>query len=328
MNKTEKNRIESALEFIDSANNYFDSGRVAAGRDRINQAENTLVLILNGKKSPAVQGNKEHQRLFMIPVPQNIDIPLTQKELPVQKVITGDQQTDAYLWIVEVIKTNDPFYLSIAEEALSKLTITPKQAQENYSAYLSRNGAHALQIAFGSIGLDNPHELIEAAKLANIKAMEVLRVFGSFEAALEYTPAERLMRAEEIIALYEHGCLTEEELAEGVVRGQRVWEIDEQRREASQGFKDLLPDPETLSDVIHELEYWNWLYRARSIALKELYNDYPPDDYMISDREDYLAKKLEIIKPVDRKEAKQVLEWILENERFNEDNDNILLNLI
>jgi hypothetical protein len=36
------------------------------------------------------------------------------KPLPLQKVITGHKQTDAYLWVLEVIQLNEPAHLAAA----------------------------------------------------------------------------------------------------------------------------------------------------------------------------------------------------------------------
>ncbi len=110
--------------------------------------------------------NPEHKALFTIPEPSYGTAVATTKPLPPQRVITGHKQTDAYLWVLEVIRTNEPAHLPAAEEALAKLKITPKQAQERYSQYLMKSGVAPFQIAFGTISMDNPAGAIKAAKSA------------------------------------------------------------------------------------------------------------------------------------------------------------------
>lgn len=72
--------------------------------------------------------NPAHKALFTIPEATHSTVVATTKPLPPQQVITGHKQTDAYLWVLEVIQTNEPAHLPAAEEALSKLKITPKDA--------------------------------------------------------------------------------------------------------------------------------------------------------------------------------------------------------
>lgn len=49
-----------------------------------------------------------------------------------------------------------------------KIKISPKEAQERYSRYLLANGGDPFQIAFGTIGMDNPAQAIRIAR-ENIK---------------------------------------------------------------------------------------------------------------------------------------------------------------
>lgn len=46
-------------------------------------------------------------------------------------------------------------------------------------------------------------------------------------------------------------------------------EIDDQRRAYVDGYRDVLPEPHTLSDVVREFVYWDWLYSVRHTATKE-----------------------------------------------------------
>lgn len=65
--------------------------------------------------------------------------------------------------------------------------------------------------------------------------------------------------------------MTEEEASSGSISGaDRYFEVEDARKAAHDGFCDVLPDPHTLSDVVREFEYWNWLYHMRHTASKEL----------------------------------------------------------
>ncbi|EPT2213273.1 helix-turn-helix domain-containing protein, partial [Escherichia coli] len=93
--------------------------------------------------------NNEHKALFTIPTATYSSAIANIKPLPEQRRITGHKQTDAYLWVLEVIRLNEPAHLDAAEAALVKIKISPKEAQERYSRYLLANGGDPFQVAFG-----------------------------------------------------------------------------------------------------------------------------------------------------------------------------------
>ncbi|MDX6916529.1 helix-turn-helix domain-containing protein [Pectobacterium carotovorum] len=277
--------------------------------------------------------NQEHKTLFTIPSQSHGTEMATTKPLPPQRAITGHKQTDAYLWVLEVIKLNEPAHLPAAEEALKKLKITPKDAQRHYSDYLIKSGADPMQAALGTFLMDNPQGYINRARQGISKASEVRAVFGDYETALEDTEAEKRMLSGEMADVYST-CWgwTEKEIKDKCMYGKRVFEVAEQRYAMSKGFRGQLPEPETLSDVVREFQYWGWLYWMRDSAAKELGYEYGDSDRdHIGDREDYLRERLATIKPVSRCEAVDVCRWVLENESLNdlgEKTDNIILNLV
>ncbi|MDE9553337.1 helix-turn-helix domain-containing protein [Xenorhabdus bovienii] len=277
--------------------------------------------------------NTAHKTLFTIPEPRYSTALATVKPLPVQRTITGNKQVDAYLWVLEVIKTNEPAHLEAAEEGLKKLKITPKAAQQKYSDYLMKSGAHPFQIAFGTMSMDNPQGYINSAKEQIKKASQVRAAFASYEATLELTEPEKLMLVGELADIYEPFYYwNETEQAEGCMHGDRICETDKLRQERAKGFAEQLPEPHTLSDVVREFLYWDWLYQMRNVAAKELdpggYGD--SDRYYIYDRQDYLEGKLATIQAVNRQEAIDVCKWVLEEERFHDRElaDRIILNLV
>ncbi|KMW73327.1 hypothetical protein TI10_09605 [Photorhabdus luminescens subsp. luminescens] len=278
--------------------------------------------------------NLKHKTLFAIPEPSYSTALATVKPLPVQRKITGNKQVDAYLWVLEVIKTNESAHLDAAEEALKKLKITPKEAQKKYSDYLMKSGVHAFQIAFGTISMDNPQGYIDRAKEQIKEAVKVRASFASYEAALELTEPEKLMLVGELAEIYEPFYYwNEKEQAEGCMYGDRVNETDKLRKATAKGFTEQLPEPHTLSDVIREFLYWDWLYQMRNVAAKEL----DPGGYGIDernyiyDREDYLEGRLAVIPAMNRQEAIDVCKWVLSEERFHDRSeltDKIILNLV
>ncbi|MDN0102992.1 hypothetical protein [Yersinia bercovieri] len=285
------------------------------------------------KRSGLFADNPEHTAMFTIPEKQYSTALIVPKLLPVQRRITGDRQTDAYLWVLEVINTGEPGHIAAAEEALHKLTISPKDARDNYTRYLEANGA-GWTASFSTMMMGDPQHYIDRARTQFTRAAEVRGTFGSYEAALEPTKAEQLM---EMVCgdIYDNDFgWTPKEKKKGCIEGKRVTEVWDLRAQASKGFAGVLPEPHTLSDVVREFQYWQWLYTVRNAACKEMDpGGYGYDcDGPISDRETYLDKKLEIIRPRHQREALDVLKWYLQSERHQSfsgsDNDAVYLNLI
>lgn len=277
--------------------------------------------------------NNEHKALFSIPTAAHSSALANIKPLPEQRRITGHKQTDAYLWVLEVIRLNEPAHLDAAEAALEKIKISPKEAEERYSRYLLANGGDPFQVAFGTIGVDNPARAIENARKNIRKAADVRATFGSYEVAMEDVEAERIIKSSaKFIDDYDWGW-TPEELEAGHIGCGRMFEIEDQRRVMVDGYRDVLPEPHTLSDVVREFIYWDWLYQVRHTAGRELGYEYGYSEHhkSVYDRERYLEKLLATIKPVTRAEAVEVCSWFLASgkDEYMEDNGAaVILNLV
>ncbi|EHO5189040.1 helix-turn-helix domain-containing protein [Salmonella enterica] len=277
--------------------------------------------------------NNEHKALFSIPTAAHSSALANIKPLPEQRRITGHKQTDAYLWVLEVIRLNEPAHLDAAEAALEKIKISPKEAEERYSRYLLANGGDPFQVAFGTIGMDNPARAIENARKNIKKAADVRATFGSYEVAMEDVEAERIIKSfAKFIDDYDWGW-TPEELEAGHIGCGRMFEIEDQRRVMVDGYRDVLPEPHTLSDVVREFIYWDWLYQVRHTAGRELGYEYGYSEHhkSVYDRERYLEKLLATIKPVTRAEAVEVCSWFLASgkDEYMEDNGAaVILNLV
>ncbi|ECU9652123.1 helix-turn-helix domain-containing protein [Salmonella enterica] len=277
--------------------------------------------------------NNEHKALFSIPTAAHSSALANIKPLPEQRRITGHKQTDAYLWVLEVIRLNEPAHLDAAEAALEKIKISPKEAEERYSRYLLANGGDPFQVAFGTIGMDNPARAIENARKNIRKAADVRATFGSYEVAMEDVEAERIIKSSaKFIDDYDWGW-TPEELEAGHIGCGRMFEIEDQRRVMVDGYRDVLPEPHTLSDVVREFIYWDWIYQVRHTAGRELGYEYGYSEHhkSVYDRERYLEKLLATIKPVTRAEAVEVCSWFLASgkDEYMEDNGAaVILNLV
>ncbi|EJN3622242.1 helix-turn-helix domain-containing protein [Escherichia coli] len=277
--------------------------------------------------------NQIHKTLFTIPAAAHSSVPANIKPLPEQRRITGHKQTDAYLWVMQVIRLNDAAHLDAAEAALAKLTITPEEASDRYACYLAANGAHPIQVAFSSVGMSDPLEAIRRARENIKKADNVRAVFGNYESAMEEVEAERIIRSSErFIDDYCWGWTAAEKKA-GSIDGNRMNEIDASRREYVNGYSDVLPAPHTLSDVVREFIYWDWLYEMRDTACRESGDEYGYSEHhsSVSDRELWLEKLLSTIKPVTRNEAVEVCRWFLgsgKTEYMKDDGAEVILNLV
>lgn len=283
------------------------------------------------KRSGLFDDNPAHAALFTIPEPVRSCELATVKPLPQQRVVTGHKQTDAYLWVLEVIRLNEPAHLAAAEEALQKLTIKPKDAEKRYRDWLVLNGTDLLNVAFSTLFMDNPQHFRSRARSNIDSASQVRAHYGSYDAAMEPVAAELLIDQSALLVGDCYG-MTEEESAEGAIYGiDRHLEVEDARMVAQDGFSDVLPDPHTLSDVVREFEYWDWLYRMRNTASKELGDQYGADQRQeVSDREDWLDGRLATIRPRHQREAVDVLKWLLQSERHEgrDEMDTILLNLV
>lgn len=277
--------------------------------------------------------NIEHKALFTIPTAENSTTLANIKQLPAHLKITGHKQTDAYLWVLEVIRLNEPAHLDAAEEALQKLTIKPKDAEKRYRDWLMMNGADPFQVAFGTIGMDNPANAIKTARENIKKAADVRATFGNYETAMEDVEAERVIKSStRFIDDYYWGWTAAEKKARRI-DGSRSNELDEKRRAWVAGYRDVLPEPHTLSDVAREFVYWDWLYGVRQIAGKELGDEFGYSEHhqSVYDRERYLEELLSTIRPVTRAEAVEVCRWFLESgkgEYLKDDGAAVILNLV
>lgn len=228
-----------------------------------------------------------HAELFTIPVGQPSKA-LVAVPLPVAGRVTGDTELDVVLWLGAVCaSTTDHAVLDRVAEAAAKLKSTPKELENRYCQYLLRQpGANTLSVAFASIGIGDvaykaksAHKRIEEYRLA-------LSVFPSFWAAMEPTPAEQMV-------------LTTIRLPEARDRFGRL-----EKEALSEAFTYSV-NPASLTEVVLEIQYWDWLYQMRrSLLNTEKATSYTPDwSQEVCDRQEFVKSLLYKLPPRDLSEA-------------------------
>lgn len=236
-------------------------------------------------------GNPEHQRLFAITSLQTS----VSRELSVASILpeaeraTGDTQVDAMLWLARVCKTaTDTATLDKAVAAAKKIRTKPETLKDRYSKWLLAQGAATIQVAFAAMSLGDIDAKAGYARERIAINAEGVSIFGSFEAAMQPTVAEAMIL--ETAGPTPPGYAYEwpaEAFAEVFARSCNPW---------------------TLSDVLAEKAYFEWLHRVR----KAMFATARPDDYMDDDeapieaRRYWMQQLLTEIEPVDDAERTMV----------------------
>ena len=101
-----------------------------------------------------MQDNQAFRALFTLPpIQPSSSTALSVPEMPEPKVVTGDKEIDAVLWLQECVRTGHPALIETAMEAAKRITTPMKTIGDRYAQYLMRqtkgNGFFA---ALGSMG--------------------------------------------------------------------------------------------------------------------------------------------------------------------------------
>ena len=217
---------------------------------------------------------------------------------------------DAMLWLRQVVQSGDAGLIAKAMQAAERIKTKPDELEKRYGDFLMRqSGGNTMQAVFGSIGFANLKGLAERVLDKQQRRTEALARFGSMDGVFATLAQEKFCI--DVLALVP------------VATG--VWgSIDQAQANAAFGqHPDMVPH--TLADCLHELEYWDTLYRLRhgwDNAGDEL-----PEVYA---RRCYLDSHcLSTIRPKSRDEAKAVLRFMAENEMFNRsETDAVLEHLV
>ena len=258
-------------------------------------------------RSGAFRDNEAHRAMFSLPPMKDSaeTLPVV-PQLPPQKRVTGDKEVDAVLWLREVIGTGQAALIDKAMEGAKKIKTPLDNLERRYRDWLTANHPGNLFAALSSFDFANLEGLATKSIQKAARQHEARSRFG--DDLFAETPAESFC----ITAL--HGLKANDIgfFSDGNV-DQRFTEHPE-----------LLPN--TLTDCLWEISYWDDLYRLRnSVGGCEG----PPEAYA---RRCFAFRMLGRIRPRSKDEALTVLRWMLEDKQNNmghdDESDTVLLNLI
>lgn len=254
-------------------------------------------------RSGLFSDNPRHRAMFTLPARESSGeaLPAT-PDLPPQQVVTGDREIDALLWLRQVIETGDPGRIEQAKLAAGKITTQLKELEKRYGKWLADKSGHPFA-GIGSIGFADLDGLAKRAIERRANETEAIERFG--DALWSDTQAEAF-------------CL---ETLRGLEMEQFGYPAD-QVAQRFKAFPELMPH--TLSDCLHELAYWNELYRLRHACDRHYENHQE-----VLSRDQFVFTMLAELRPRSRDEARAALRYLMASQREDSDEaDGILNNLI
>lgn len=256
--------------------------------------------------------NAKLRAFFCLPEPVASNCTALQPQVapPKPTTTTGNQDLDAMLWLRQVVQTGDAELIAKAMQAAQRIQTPAAELEKRYGQYLmQQSGGNTMAAAFGSIGFADLHGLAKAVLSKQQRRMDALARFGSEQAVFADTKQERF-------------CIDALALVPMSTDGWPQYE-QEQVNAAFAQHTDLVPH--TLSDCLHELDFWDALYHLRTGW--DNTGDELPQVYA---RRCYIdAHCLSTIRPKSRQEAKTVLRYMAEHEMFDRtETDAVLENLI
>lgn len=197
-----------------------------------------------------MQDNQAFRALFTLPpIRPSASTALTAPEIPVPKVVTGDGEVDAVLWLQECVRTGHQALIDKALEAAKKITTPMKDLGVRYSQYLMRQHGSSMMAALGSMNFGELESQANGAIERQRKRHIALSRFGTEEALFSDTPAEAACK----------------KALRGVKRiKNRIFNDYDMEQVAACFAKKPDLQPYTLADCIHGLAYWHELYRLRA----------------------------------------------------------------
>ncbi|WP_054919669.1 hypothetical protein [Pseudomonas sp. NBRC 111138] len=231
--------------------------------------------------------NVAHRALFTLP-PVRVSAETTPvvQSLPPQRSITGDSEVDAVLWLREVIKTGQAGPIATALSAAKKIKTPLSDVEKRYTQILRQANPGNPFATFASIGFTELESLAERSVEEHRRRGETAARFDG-ETIWENTPAEAF-------------C----EKALKRCKGFKSY-IDNDKAEVEKRFRrygHLMPH--TLADCLHELGYWDHLYKLRNAV-----GDRGDGMHEAIAREWFVEGLLAVIPPVSQAEALSVLAY-------------------
>ena len=256
--------------------------------------------------------NAKLREFFRLPEPTASTCTALQPPVapPEPVAVTGDNDLDAMLWLRQVVQSGDAGLIARAMQAAERIKTPAQELEKRYGDFIMRESkGNTMAAVFGSIGFANLKGLAERVLDKQQRRTEALARFGSMDGVFATLAQEQF-------------CM---DVLAPVPVATGVWgSIDQaQANAAFAQHPDMVPH--TLADCLHELEYWDALYRLRhgwDNAGDEL-----PEVYA---RRCYLDSHcLSTIRPKSRAEAKAVLRFMAKNEMLDRsETDAVLENLV
>ena len=258
--------------------------------------------------------NNEDLRAFFC-LPEIVASTCTDLQPPVApprpEAVTGDNDLDAVLWLRQVVQTGDAAMIDKAMRAAERIKTPAKVLEQRYGDFLMRaSNGNTMQAVFGSIGFANLKGLAERVLDKQRRRAEALaRLGGSVDSVFATLPQEQF-------------CMDVLALVLVATKGWREYD-QAQANAAFAQHQDMAPH--TLADCLHELDFWDALYRLRH-GWDNAGDDLPE----VSARRDYIQTHcMATIRPKTRDEAKAVLRYMAAHEMFDRnETDAVLENLI
>lgn len=255
------------------------------------------------RRSGALSDNPKHRLMFTLPaIKHSTSTQLAAFVMPSQRTVTGDKEIDAVLWLREVIATGEPLAIDRALTAVANIKTPLAEIEKRYANHLRKNGGGNMFAAFGAMGFADINAHVEKSKTTALRKAEAAARFGSDPDLM--TEAERW--------------------AIRVLDGVGVGLLDSDRSGIADRFKqhpELMPH--TLADCLHELSFWDELY-----WLKQAVDAGEPAQECY-ERGYFVFELMAQIRPRSREEATAVLQYIIDDERKDDEHaDAILFNLV
>lgn len=260
------------------------------------------------RRSGAFRDNQALRTLFTLPsVKQADSSALTLPELPPQDIVTGDEEVDAVLWLRSVISTGQAPLIEKAMLAAKRIKTPLKELEQRYLDILAAQSPGNWTVGFAAIGFSDLDSLAERSVQKLNRQHEAISRFGSIDALFDKTPAEQF-------------CM------DAMKRLKFDVYADEDHAKIDKRFQarpDLMP--QTLSDCLHEIAYWNDLYWLRHAAHKDAGDHWPEAQA----RDCFVFRCLSRIKPRTKQESIAVFRYLTEGEHLDDSEfEAIMLNLL
>lgn len=261
---------------------------------------------LDALAAAAPRENPVHRALFSLPpIQASVETAVAVAAVPTQKVVTGDAEVDAVLWLREVISTGQADLIEKARQAAEKIETPLKDLEKRYTDYLMRVHAGNWVAALSSFGFADLESLAARAIERATRRHEARSRFG--DGIFDDTPAEQF-------------CF---DALKRVRKGARGWGLDEAQVDTRFDAR-LDQRPATLTDCVAELVYWRELYWLRHAV-----GDCGDTSDQVTAREDYVFRMMSRIAPRDVDEAAMVFRYLTANDGMNRAHTGaVILNLI